>query len=227
VSPLPDPKPQEPQVQTIFNLPFPFDHDGIFDRKKPNLYLFELTKDVVAQIKVSVRAGYKGEITCRLYNLGDQGFSLEYYLGHEESGVCYITAALSPGSYQLQLQPDEKNVRYSVKATNGTGDGNDGFRQATLVTRDGVPKTASLLSNDYGDFFRFTVPKETEMMFSMSTSTSDAVSCIVYPLADVDLYGFSGPQCNVSYSYPEGTYMVGVYRTKSKASRQTYTIQLK
>ncbi|MCK5021545.1 MAG: hypothetical protein KAS32_31345, partial [Candidatus Peribacteraceae bacterium] len=54
------------------------------------------------------------------------------------------------------------------------------------------------------------------------------VGCSIFPMSNVDLFGFSGPECNQSYSYPPGTYYVSVGRTiATRTSQKSYTLMLR
>lgn len=220
--PPPPPAPMERAM--IFDVTFPFDHTETFEGRKPSIYHFTLAEVATADIKVAIAAGQAGGVSCRLYKLSDQGFSLEYYLGFEEGGSCYLLTALGAGSYQLEVRPEVAGTGYSVKASSGQGDGNDGFRQAASLQR-GSPRTDALMPSDYADWFKVVLAAEERHTLTLSSSA--VLPCLIHPMEDVDLYGFVGPQCNEEYSYPSGTYYIGVYHGTPRGARQTYTIQWK
>lgn len=216
-------KPAGPRVREVF---FPFEEGGAFQKKYPVLYRFTLDQEVLASFIVKVLSGYEGGIVCRLYRLGEGGFSTEYYLGHEEGSYCTIKVALSVGDYQLQISPTVGDAQYWVRSvTNEGGDGNDGFRQAKHITKT-VPRHGIMEGGDYSDWYTFTVLDDTEN-YTAQVSSDYSLPCLIYPLEDVDLFSFSGPQCGEEYTYPRGTYMIGVFHGNQLAKRMTYTLQLR
>ena len=115
-------------------------------------------------------------------------------------------------------------MTYSVSAEESTGDGNDGFGEAKEFTI-GLTKTDVLQENDLQDFYKFTLDSEKNLRLDASNSAE--LACIIYAMEDVDLFGFTGPQCNQNYTYPAGTYFISIGRKAPKASMQTYTVQLR
>ncbi|MDO8648846.1 MAG: S-layer homology domain-containing protein [Candidatus Peregrinibacteria bacterium] len=208
----------------ILDTDFPFTDSQLFEEKQSTSYRFGLKAQTTVDVVVSLKAGQEGKVSCRLYKLGKDGYSNEYYLGLQEGASCYVRAVVPVGDYQLQLQPTAANTQYEVSAKEGEGDGNDGFLQAKALKR-GVLRTEVLDGNDYEDWFSFTVTVETQMALEVTGATRQR--CIIYPMADVDIFGFSGPECNANYLYPPGTYLVGVGHTAPRAERQTYSIRLK
>ena len=80
--------------------------------------------------------------------------------------------------------------------------------------------------DDLHDWYSFVVSSEENMTVEITNASE--LDCIVYAMSDVDLFGFTGPECNQSYSYPPGTYYVSVSRrVSSRLIRKTYTIQLR
>lgn len=198
--------------------------EGVFAGKQAVLYRFTLPENRILRLQMSLAAGQPGKVTCRLYRLEAQGFSMEYYLGFEEQGKCTMRAALAPGSYQWEVRPSEANAAYSAEIVDVVGDGNDGFREAKVLGR-AAPRVGVLEVGDTADWYKFTVQSEGDM--TVQVSSVEGLSCLVYPMGDVDLYGFSGPQCNESYRYPVGTYYVGVVRSAGKSGSAKYTVQWK
>ena len=200
----------------------PLKEDGGFPGKQAVLYRFTLPTNRTLRLQVMLAAGgQKGKITCRLYRLEDQGFSMEYYLGFEEGGKCIMRVALAAGSYQWEVRPTERDTLYSAEIADAVGDGNDGFREAKMLGK-AVPRMGALEVGDTADWYKFTVASEGEM--TLQVVSTEGLGCLVYPMGDVDLYGFSGPQCNESYRYPVGTYYVGVVRVAGKAGSAKYTV---
>lgn len=205
---------------------FPFLDDGQFTEKKTMSYFFTLTdKKTTGQIDASITGAISSNISCRLYKLRDDGFSEQYFLGLEDKGSCVIKVALEPGNYQLQLQPSVGNAYFRVSAAVTTGDGNDGFMEARKLPRN-TPIVEVLAPGDLYDWFTFTVP-EGGVRGELEATSSMPVGCVIYTPLDVDLFGFSGPQCNEYYDYPAGTYTVGITHHKPYERSQTYTVRIK
>src|SRR3989339_33903 len=213
---------QSSSAANILSVSFPFETGGKFDGKKPFAYVFDIDTPTTAFTEVTAGTG---KISCRLYLLEESGFADEYFLGHQEGGSCYLQTALNAGSYQLQLQPTVADATFTVSSAVKQGDGNDGFREASRLY-ERIPQTAVLGLDDLHDWYSFVVPSEASMTVEVTNPLE--ISCLVYAMADVDLFGFSCPEGGQSYSYPPGTYYVAVSRAvASKLSRKTYTIQLR
>lgn len=206
-----------------FDVSLPFDRDGKFTRKKSKSYLFNVTSNTVIDVDATLQSGQPGGLSCRLYLVNESGFSDQYFLGYEHGNTCTIRAAVSPGSYQLQLQPTVSDTTYSVQAETGAGDGNDGFREAFRLNVNS-PRTEVLTAVDIEDFYTFSVITNQRMTVELSNATE--LRCIVYAMNDVNLESFSGPECNKVYNFPSGTYYVAVARKAPKGAQQTYTIRL-
>jgi hypothetical protein len=177
---------------------------------------------VVVLTVVKLQPGQPGAVSCRLYLMGESGFSYEYYLGFQEGETCTLKTALKPGSYQLQLQPTSPNTTFTVKAEETTtGDGSDGFSQALSLPFD-LARTGTLAPGDYQDWYTFSVSGPQSLQVSVSDSTQ--LTCLIYPMEDVDLFGFTGPACNQHYTFQPGTYVVAIGRKFPSDARQTYTI---
>ncbi len=210
----------------------PFVDRGTFSGKKPVSYRFTVEKATLFDVTVSLE-GASGGLVCRLYEIAKDGFSSKYYLGVQEGGNCYLRAALEPGDYQLQLQPTKENISYSLVSTvGGTSDGNDGFSQAKDL-QIGKVKVDFLDGNDLVDFYTFGVYPDAKVneaggrKMTVSVISTPAAECLIYPLADVDLYGFAGPQCGTEYLFPTGTYVVAVRHPAPRAAKVGYSIQLR
>lgn len=210
----------EPVVKQVT---FPFSDQGTFDGKRVISERFTLTAVTVADVRVAV-GDTDARVTCRLFKLADQGISDEYYIGFQLNNTCGMRVTLGAGVYQLDVQPSVEDETYTLTAKAGKSDGNDGFREAKILTK-GTPRSAQMTVDDFADFYTFTVKQPTTMTLQMSTATS--MDATINPMADVDLFGFSGPVTNVPYLYPAGTYYVVVRRGDPAAGKVTYTIQLK
>ena len=215
---------EEPiDTSIILETDIPFDRSGKFSEKKPTSYKFIIDETDVIYTESKLQSGQPGSLTCTLFKLEESGFSDEYYIGTSDGSSCYLLTTLTPGSYQLQIQPSSPNVTYTAKAELGIGDGNDGFSEAL-----GLNNTAKSYYIDVGNFdnwYTFSVDNyEKRMKVELTNITN--LRCIVYSMSDVDLFGFSSPECNNFFTYPEGTYYVSVSRKAPKSSKQTYTIRL-
>lgn len=205
----------------ILDVDFPFTDDGVFNEKISKIYKFTLKKATVGSIKVEVTPG--DTVQCRLYKIDSAtSFALEYYVGQRVGDICSMRVSLAPGNYQLEVLPSTKNSSYTLAAKIVTGDGNDGFNQAAKLLK-GSPKSSYLEVEDYGDFYTFTLTAATKL--TVSVSDSDNTTCLIYPMADVDLFGFSGPVCNAEYEFPAGTYYVGVVRRDERQSKVSFTVR--
>ena len=215
---------EEEVTGDMMDVVFPFEHSGKFVMKKPFSYRFVVDGDEQAWIDASLQSGQPGTLICRLYKMEETGFSDEYYLGVQEGSRCLIRATLGSGTYQLQLQPSEKDVTYTVSALRGQGDGNDGFSEAVSLPLDQlIPGT--LAAGDLTDWYSFSISAEQSLMVEAQNAVE--VTCLVYASADVDLASFEGPQCNQSFSYTPGTYYIAVGRTAPVGASQTYSVYLK
>lgn len=217
---------EEAEKDTLKQVAFPFTDTDQFDNKKTMSYAFSLKDSkTVVHIDAAIVGYYQVEITCRLYRLSEEGFSYEYYLGVQPSNSCAINVAIPAGSYQLQLQPLAPDASYTVTASKGVSDGNDGFMEAVTLKMN-IPRTAVLDHNDLYDWYTVTVSKE--QTATISVSSGEAMACIIYSPPTVDQYGFSGPQCGTPYLFAEGTYTVGIGRKGTDLLQTiTYTVNWK
>jgi len=205
-----------------FEVPFPFESAGKFSERKSLTYAFALDHAAVVETVVSLQQGQQGAVSCRLYLMAESGFSFEYFLGFQEGNDCTIKSALRPGSYRLQLQPTFANTTFSVKSNETkTGDGSDGFTEVQTLPMN-LARTGTLAPSDIQDFYTFTINGPQSLNVTVSDSTQ--ITCLIYPMESVDLYGFSGPACNQHYEFQPGTYVVAVGRKSPIDARQTYTI---
>lgn len=204
---------------------YPFSDSGVFIAKQTVSYTFTLKQAVTTSVKVTGVSALGSGVSCRLYRLdGTTNFSTEYYLGHQYRDACDMTVTLAAGSYQFDIQPVSAGAAYTVFLKTAKGDGNDGFSQAKSLTV-GTPKTSALDTTDYADWFTFTLGAQTNTMVEISNDSQ--VRCIIYPLANVDIYGFAGPDCNAQYDFPPGTYVIGVMQRDERVEKPSFTIRLK
>lgn len=222
----------EQALKNTYLMGIPFSEERAFTEKQIISYKFSLASAAVIDVTTTLLPNEKGGITCRLYRLREDGFSEEYYLGFIDGAKCLLRSSLAPGEYQLQLQPTSAGAKFSVSATKGTGDGNDGFREANLLEQ-GKLRTELLDSNDLEDWYTFKVYADAKSydaggrQMTVKTTGTASIGCLIYPLSDVDLFGFSVPDCNAPFLYPPGTYMVSIRHAKPYPTKQTYTVELK
>ncbi len=210
---------------TMKNVQFPFTDADRFAQKKNVSYVFDISSDTVIWTKASISNNSTGQVTCRLYLLGADGFSNEYYLGTQDGTDCVMNVAVRPGKYQLQVQPSVADTLYAVEAKAGKGDGNDGFKEAIKIFNDKT-QVGVLTPNETADWFTFTVSRETQAIIEVSAV--EKLHCIIYPPADFDQFGFAGPECDKPYLFPDGTYTVSVSRSRGPlAKQQTFSIKWK
>jgi hypothetical protein len=205
----------------LLDVDFPFSDDGSFSNKTSKVYVFTVKNPITGFFKASVLTS--NSVQCRLYRIDSTtSFALEYYIGQKVGNTCQMRVAMAAGNYQLEVVPNTKNDTYQLQTNIVTGDGNDGFSQAVKLLKASA-KTGYLEVEDYAEFYTFTLTKKT--MMTVSVSDSDNTSCLVYPMADVDLFGFSGPLCNIEYEYPAGTYYVGVMRRDERDAKVSFTVR--
>ncbi|MDD5469729.1 MAG: S-layer homology domain-containing protein [Candidatus Peribacteraceae bacterium] len=205
---------------------FPFEERGKFSGKQTYSFRFSISNRVTVATIASLQAGQTGKIQCTLYLMEDDGFSEQYYLGVQNGGKCELLTTLSPGAYQLQLQPTEPDTTFTVAVAETAGDGNDGFIEAQLLPRN-TARTATLPPNNFANWYRFSIAGSAAQHLKVETSNTTNLTCIVYAMHDVDLFGFTMPQCNQYYLYPPGTYYVAIGRKTGKSTSQTYTVLLR
>lgn len=222
-TPTADTESDDGSVTGVMDESLPFDRSGKFVAKQSVSYKFEVSSAKTVSIMAKLQSGQPGSISCRLYLVAESGFSDEYFLGFEEGKNCHINATLNPGTYQIQVQPSQKDTTFNVVATEGTGDGNDGFRNARPIAANAERKDI-LGASDLEDWYTFSLTSEQRLTVEVSNPTE--LRCIVYAMSDVDLASFSGPQCNQSFLYPSGTYYIAIGRKAPLDALQSYTIKL-
>lgn len=210
----------------------PFSDRKTFDGKIPASYVFRVSDPTTVEVLATITDWTMGTVTCRLYLLGRSGFSQEYYLGFEDGKNCVIRAALAPGNWRLELTPSMLSAPMSVGVKTITGDGNDGFSQAEILPL-GQLRTEVLTEGDLEDWFKFTIPRDQKTVdnggreMTVGIIASVRPGCIIYPLDDVDVYGFSNPDCEHRYLFPPGSYMVGIRHPQPLTVKQSYSIIVK
>ncbi len=214
---------EEEEGDNIVEASFPFVREGKFRKKDPTSYRFDVVTSQTVNVVASLQPGQSGQISCRLYLLGSSGFSDQYFLGYQEGGSCYLRSTISPGTYQLQLQPTVAETTFSASVQTGTGDGNDGFREARLIFLN-AERTDKLTASDFEDWYTFSLLSQQRMTVILSNAAE--IRCIVYAMSDVNLASFEGPQCNQVYDFPPGTYYIAIGRKAPKNAQQSYTLKL-
>ncbi|MFA6259696.1 MAG: S-layer homology domain-containing protein, partial [Candidatus Peribacteraceae bacterium] len=205
---------------------FPFVVQETFGGRKVRAYTFPVANAMVVDIEVSLQSGQTGEVQCTLYRMEESGFSERYFLGTVEGKSCYMLAAVEAGEYQLQLQSTNVDAAFTLRAEQGTGDGNDGFVEAQQLPI-GTSRTHTIAVNNLQNWYTFRVADPAGRHMKLELSNAAQLQCIVYAMDDVDIFGFAGPQCNEFYTYPEGTYYVSVGRAAPRLLPLTYTIILR
>lgn len=211
---------------TVKKVSFPFKDTDRFSAKRSTSYEFEL-KAAKTQVSITVQVTgyYPSDVSCRLYLMGSEGFSDEYYLGVQNENSCSLVVNARLGKYQLQLQPTVKDVPFTVQTASGATDGNDGFMEAITV-KVMNPRTASLETGDLYDWYSFRATSE--KMTTVDVAAQEKLVCIIYTPSEVDQYGFTGPECGKPYSFVPGEiYIIGVGRGNgvSLIKRITYTLK--
>lgn len=211
-------------VPVVTQMNFPFTDTGKFTTKETHSYRFSLTQTTVAMFGVTViNENMQDDVQCRLYKLDSaDSFALEYYFGYQGKDSCTIRTALAAGSYQLDVIPVVSRMNYTVTAKVVTGDGNDGFVQAKNLIIN-APSSTNLDNDDYGDYYMMKLTQP--MKLTVELTNESALRCIIYPMEDVDIYGFSGPECNASYDFPAGTYYIGVLQKNGRLSKKDYSVR--
>ncbi len=203
---------------------FPLHRTGATGARGAASFAFDLDAAGTILVESANLSNAGGSISCYLYLLGESGFSSEFFIGYEEGNACFIRAALRVGRYQLEVRTPNEGEEFSLDAEPSSGDGNDGFVEATSL-RVGYPRAGALPAHDYEDWFRFTMIEAADRKVDLSSSAH--LSCTVFPGADVDLFGEEGPACDSTYSYPPGTYYVSVKRSPPAGNSLSYTIELR
>lgn len=201
---------------------FPFSDKGDVDGRKTFVYTFPINASTDLQIDATLGTSSAKGISCRLYLLGESGLSEQYYLGYEEESKCTLKLSVPKGSYQLEVRPGDPSATYEVFTKQVKGDGNDGFDEAALLKP--LKSTAGQLAvSDIADWYTFTLTQKGSHIVQLY---GDDVTCLIYPLNDVDIFGFSTPLCGEAYEYPKGTYVVRAQRKNNVQKSLTFSIQL-
>jgi hypothetical protein len=210
-------------VGTINTVNFPFSDNGAFTKKLAHSYQFTLTQKMTVSFQATlINENQQSDLTCRVYKLDGNSFSLEYYLGNENLDSCTVVATLTAGSYQFDMQPTVPDSNFTLTTKTVQGDGNDGFIEAKNLVPN-IPVSTVLDTNDLSDFYTFSLKDDTNMTIQLTNAEN--LKCVIYPMENVDIYGFSEPNCNALYDFPAGTYYVGVMQKDRHNSKQNYSIQ--
>lgn len=201
---------------------FPFSDKGDVDGRKTLVYTFPINASTDAQIDVKMGTSSEEGVSCRLYLLGENGLSEQYYLGFEEESKCTLKLSLPKGSYQLEVRPGDPAATFEVFTKQVKGDGNDGFDEAMML-RPGKSTAGQLAVSDIADWYTFTLTQKGSHIVQLY---GDDVTCLIHPLNDVDIFGFSTPLCGEAYEYPTGTYVVRAQRRNGVQKSLTFSLQL-
>lgn len=209
----------------------PFAEKREFNGQEPYSYTFPINGTFTVEFTVHLDSR-GGTVSCRLYNVGRSGFSQEYYLGFgdEDTGTCVLRATVSPGNWLFQVDGNIANEVFTVDARKVQGNGNDGFSQAVSIPLNAA-RTGLLDDGDHADWYKFIVPSTQEvadfggLKVRVHAIPVGEVGCIIYPMFDVDQFGFVGPQCEKDELLKPGTYVVGVQHPKLR-EKQAYTVKV-
>lgn len=201
---------------------FPFSDSGDVNAIRTFVYAFDVSESVSMQIDATLGTSMERGISCRLYLLGENGLSEQYYLGYEDASSCHLRVTVPVGTYQLEVRPGDPQGTYSVTTKVVTGDGNDGFSQA-LRLESGSSKGGQLAVGDIADWYSFTLSQRGTHTVQ---AFGDHLSCLIFPLDNVNLFGFTTPSCGEAYEYPDGTYIVRVQREDAVEKKLDYSVRL-
>ena len=201
---------------------FPFSDDGNVDGRTKFVYDFSLASPTDISVFAKLGSSNESGVSCRLYVLGDDGLSQEYYLGYEDAFSCSLKVSAPKGKLQLAVLPRDPNATYTVTTKTTKGDGNDGFDEAVKLEA-GKSKGNQLGVSDYFDWYSFSLSQKGAHVVQ---SFGEDVECVIYPLKDVDVFGFTGPACGEAYEYPKGSYMVEMRRKNGVDKALNYSVQL-
>jgi hypothetical protein len=205
----------------LLDVDFPFTDDGSFSDKLSKVYKFTQKQKTTGNIVITVPTG--DSVQCRLYKLdAETSFALEYYVGQQIGNQCWMRVTMASGNYQLEVVPSVKNGNFALASKIVTGDGNDGFVEAAKLLKDSA-KTGYLEAEDSGEFYTFTLTEKQTL--TVSVSNDDETTCLIFPMADVDLFGFSGPVCDAQYEFPAGTYYIGVTRRDQREGKISFSVR--
>lgn len=207
---------------TTMQVDFPFSDGGDVDGREKMVYTFPLKAATDIEVSVRLGTGTEKSVSCRLYLLGENGLSNEYYIGYQSEATCNLRLSLPKGDYQLEVRPEDPNATFTLLTKSTKSDGNDGFDEALLL-EPRKSKAGQLAVADYADWYKFSVlinGKHTVQTFG------EDVTCAIYPLADVNLFGDTSPTCSAEYDFPKGSYIVQVARKNGTSAPLNYSVQL-
>lgn len=181
---------------------------GTFTNNKPITYSFTVDKSLAIKAQAVQQTNAQNAPHCTFFKFEPNGFSYEFYYGHEQEHTCTVVAMLSPGTYQFQVVPTVASAPYTANVQTSTSDGNDNFSQAIQLRSSIVSQT--LVPNNTHNWYSFELKVPTKQMITLTQDA--AVQCTIYGLANVDFDGPNKPVCNEPMLYPAGSYIVGVRR---------------
>lgn len=209
-------------TSTTMQVDFPFSDGGDVAGRAKMVYTFPLKAATDVEVSAKLGTGTEKSVSCRLYLLGENGLSNEYYIGYQSEATCRLKLSLPKGDYQLEVRPEDPNATFTLVTKSTKSDGNDGFDEALLL-EPRKSKAGQLAVSDYADWYTFSFAmngKHTVQTFG------EDVTCYIYPLANVDLFGDTSPTCGAEYDFPKGSYIVQVARKNGTSAPLNYSVQL-
>lgn len=204
----------------------PFRDSRTFPADASFQYALTMSTTQVVEVALTITGAAPGGVSCRLFYLpADGSISDEYYLGIEDGKQCFLKSALRPGNWQLRLEPQTPGAAFTLEAKKTTGDGNDGISQAKIIPFN-LARPDFLDAGDLEDWYTFAVPNGPPRMIMVRIVSEVQLGCLVYPTANVDLFGFQGPTCGNLELYQPGTYMVAVRHRPPRGVKVGYMIQV-
>jgi hypothetical protein len=185
---------------------------------------FDLEASSTILVEARNLSSQSAGVKCFLYPLDESGFTSVFFIGFEEGGGCFIRARIGSGRFQVEIRSPSEGADYSLDVVETQGDGNDGPVESSLLPISS-PRSGSLTSGDYEDWFRFTVPTKEPHRVQLDSKAD--LSCMLFPAQNVDLSSFSVPKCGDSASYDPGTWYISVRKKADGAGTQSYTVELR
>jgi hypothetical protein len=217
IPPLVTPSP--PRMQAV-DVPF---SDTVSAGNTAPYYTFTSTRTQTIDVIVTRTDAANKEVQCFLYHTIPDGIASEYYVGIQEGGQCFLRVTVVPGSWQLQVETPGIKAPFTVTARSSTvSDGNDGFSQAVSIPVGDV-RVSNLPPGDIEDWYTFSLTREQDMTVDVLSTLT--LGCLIYPMDDVDIFGFEEPVCGKPYHYPTGTYMVAVRHLPPRGMHAAYSVR--
>lgn len=212
------------QGDSVMNVSFPLAQQTALSAKGVALYHFSISQKTVDAVTVTL---YQPDpkASCTLYKLGDNSLPSEYYVGSVDTLRCFLRVSLSPGDYQFEVHGTASQY-VSIATLAVTGDGDDSDSEAKTLVKNSM-RIGQLEVDDSADYYTFKVTQDQTPLY-IDTSNSSQIRCTIVPMNDVNIDGFTNPDCNMSYAFPTGTYIVVIDRKPGQAwARQDYGVILK